>query len=298
MKLFKMMTVMIMLGFVLIACDETTDPVDDTPRPNAPSNAQATSISSTSIKVKWDASTSETDPLFVGYRVYVSPGGFQPMDVTKEQNPIVIDGLTEDGTTYTVQIEAVFSNGEVSVNAATVQWAPASRFTEDYYEDPIQLYGSSSQWGSGLDMYNTEDAAPKTLKVADGDKWNLGLYTKNNEIIFGSASEFISGDRTYSFASDPMVTEIADVIVASSFDEIYDSQALNTKNFSAKLIDLSQYQSDIIMIVREKHADGTYNYAKVLVKRDTGGWLQGSGNDVYVEVEISYQMDTGTPYAL
>jgi hypothetical protein len=40
-----------------------------------------------------------------------------------------------------------------------------------------------------------------------------------------------------------------------------------------------------------------WNYAKVLVERGSGGFLQGTGNDRYIQMKISYQKTVGVPYA-
>ena len=140
--------------------------------------------------------------------------------------------------------------------------------------------------------------APKTWKVADGggDNWDLGLYTNGGVVEIGSAASILAKYSSYSGTAK--TCEIAAVYFeAESLNDIYDSQALSANNFAERIVDLSQLNttSNVVFIVRTNEAP--YNYAKVMVINNDG-FLQGTADNRYVEVVVSYQMTAGVPYAL
>ncbi|MFN3270901.1 MAG: hypothetical protein ACK42G_09955, partial [Candidatus Kapaibacteriota bacterium] len=98
------------------------------------------------------------------------------------------------------------------------------------------------------------------------------------------------------------ITEISeDIFLTNTLDNVFDSQALNARNFSTNYyIDLADpdYKNGIVIIVRTKAPGATdWNYAKVLIKPGPNGLLQGTPDNRYIECEISYQKKTGVPYA-
>lgn len=297
MKKFKILSLaLIFAAFVFNACeDSSTDPIDDPiVAPNAPTNMMASSKSATSVNLKWTASTSESSDDFCCYVLNVTGGAtVAPIEVTKGQTTYTVQGL-EEGTVYTFSLKAKNTDGSLSA-AATINWSPASRFEENENGDPIKIYESASDFGSGLVVYDKDSKLPRSAKVSDGKYWTLGLYTKDNQILLGSPTLL-----SYSYGSAPSVTEIADVITGiTSLDDIYDSQALTSKTFSAKTIDLTNYNSNIAFVIRYKLEGNTeYNYAKVLVKYVNGSFLQGTADNRYVEFILSFQTKTGVPYAI
>lgn len=294
MKLFNIksfLAVLFLSMFLMTACDETTDPIDtDVPEPAK--NLMATSLDATSIKVKWTASTSETNTLWAGYYITVTGddgSSLTPVTVTADKNPYTITGLTE-GTVYTITVKAKFTNGELST-AAEVKWSPASRFTQTAFSEPIMIYEYASDYGSGLQLYNPDESGPQVRKTTSKDLWDLGLDTRSGNLLFGSATQISMGTGT------PAATEISDPLVASSLDEVYGSAALSNLTFSEKTIDLSAQTGSFVIVVRSKGNNATYNYAKILVEKGTSGFLQGTSPDRYLRVYISYQKKAGVPYA-
>ncbi|HOQ49483.1 MAG TPA: hypothetical protein PLV01_06625, partial [Candidatus Kapabacteria bacterium] len=64
------------------------------------------------------------------------------------------------------------------------------------------------------------------------------------------------------------------------------------------LLERDNGQTGLAFVVRIlRQGQTNYNYAKVLVERGSGGFLQGSGNDRFVKMKISYQKVAGVPYA-
>jgi len=295
MKKFRILTIaMIFAAFIFNACEETTTPTDPAVAPNAPTNMMASSKNATSVNLKWTASTSESSADFCCYVLNVTGGAaVAPIEVTKGQTTYTVQGL-EEGTVYTFELKAKNTEGSLSA-AATINWSPASRFEENENGDPIKVYESKSDFGSGLVVYDKDSRLPRAAKVSDGKYWTLGLYTKDSKILLGSPTLL-----DYTFGTTPGVTEIADVITGiTSLDDIYDSQALTSKTFSAKTIDLTNYNSNIAFVIRYKLEGSTeYNYAKVFVKYVNGSFLQGIADNRYVEFILSFQTKAGVPYAI
>lgn len=293
MKQFKIFAVMVLFAaFIFTACENTTNPTNPQV-PNAPTNLMATSSSSTEVSVKWTPSTSESDPLFAGYVLTVTGGGaMAPIALTAAQNPYKVAGLQE-GTVYTFSLKAKFTNDEVS-DAATVQWSPAARFIDNENDAPIRVYETASTYGSGLVVYNPDTQKPKSAKVSDGASWTLGLYTKNSEIAIGSPKSL-----SYTYGTQPGTVEIGNIFTGvNSLDEVYGSQALSSMTFSEKKIDLTQYTSNIVIVLRYHMTGQTdWNYAKVLVKYTSGAFLQGIADNRYVECIVSHQLVTGVAYS-
>lgn len=293
MKKFKILALSLFLAaFAFNACEEITDPVDpEVPEPA--SSMMATSKSDKSVLVKWTASPSETSTEFDGYVLTVTGGAaMAPIALTAAQNPFEVTGLNE-GTVYTFTLKAKFKSGEVS-DPVDVIWSPAARFEFNENDAPIRIYETVSSLGSGLVIYNPQTKAPKSAKVSDGASWTLGLYTKNNEVAIGSPKLL-----DYNYGSQPGVVEIGNVFTnVSSLDAIYGSQALSGQTFSEKKIDLKQYSANIVLVLRYKMTGKTeWNYAKVLVKYQTGSFLAGAEGNKYVEMLISHQAVSGIPYA-
>ncbi len=291
-----------LFAIILAACsDTTTGPADDTRTPGKPDSAMATTTNDSTIRLKWKASIDENDTAFVGYIVKMTgDDGSTAMDtVAKNYNPLQVTGL-DAGVIYTFEISSLFKNGNASASTV-VSWSPAYRFTKSADGvSSIKLYETTSDLGSGVDAYDSELEGPKTLTVANGEFWTLGLDTRNDNVIIASPSEI-----SYNYPSTPGYTEISqNYWDTPSLDVIYDSQALNYdegkfSTLSINLNDLtSSLSNNLVLIIRTKESgENNWHYAKVMVKKVNGEWLQGTAPNRYVEVEISYQTKSNVPYA-
>lgn len=263
--------------------------------PEPPKNLRATSISSTSIKIKWDLSVSESEIGFQGYTIEISPGTFVPINTPKGQDTYTIEGLTE-GNIYTINLFSKFGEVE-SKTSATVLWSPATRFIVTGNDAPIRLYETDSDFGSGLDLYESVSMAPKILKVASGIDWNMALDTRTSGQVIVASPTMVD----YNYGSTPGVTQISDnYFEANSLDDVFDSQALNTGTFAERSIDLESLNTTtgVVLVLRTKEGANTeFTYAKVLIKKTGGNWLQGETGNRYIECVVSYQMTAGVPYA-
>jgi len=293
-RLFSLLAFLSLSTLIFTACEEDTDdPVtSDKPIPSAPTNLRATSISATEVLLKWDKSASHDSSWFDGYELTVTGGNpMTPIKIGKTDN-YKVSGLQE-GVVYTFTLKSVNSDNKTSTGSTSVTWSPASRFETD----DIRMYVFESQNGSGLTIYG-ENNKPENLKASEKTKWHLGLDNRTpGALFFGPASQIDIGTGT---PTDKV--EIADTYwETNTLDNIFETAALNTLNFAESrinLLELDNGQTGLAFVVRIlRQGQTNYNYAKVLVERGSGGFLQGSGNDRYIKMKISYQKVAGVPYA-
>lgn len=287
---------LVLAAMAFSACSESTSPAGNNGNaPNAPTKLMATSKDANSILISWTPSTSESNTDFAGYWVTVTPGLFQSQLISKGQNPFSITNLTE-GTVYTITVAAQNSNGDRST-AATVIWSPASRFQGS---QALQVYSYNSSKGSGINLWDASANGPKVLTVANKAQWDLGFDDQNGMVKFGSASQVSFGSGT-----PTSITEVStEYFPANSLDETFDSQAMDTyAGYSQRLQDMTVFTGDnkgVVLYVRTKdNSSAAWHYAKVLIKRNTtnNSFVFGSGNDKYLNLEISYQNGENVPYA-
>lgn len=281
---------MLFLGFIAFGCNENDDPITPaTEAPATPTGLKATAKSATEIILKWDAPSATATPKAVGYELTVTPGSATPISITTTATTYTIGGLTE-GTTYTFSLKAKSADSKTS-NAATVKWAPARR------SGVLKLYSSkSTTFGSGLDL-DGDGGNPKVLKIAEGDKWDIAFddkITGEETIIAPGQSLYVDDSFKFPNGKEAKKTLVSTLRYtnAASFDDIFESTMLDagTKE-QGHLLNTANSFAFVV-----KTAEG--NYAKVLVIARGGNIIQGSGNDTYIEVQVSYQSTPNVPYAL
>lgn len=272
------------------------------PSADDPSDLMATSFSENEVGLKWTLSTSESDANFQGYWLFYYEEGKtapeNPVVINKATSKYTVTGLTK-GKIYIFELHAVIkvSGVEILSPKASVKWSPAIRFVTNLNGDPIKIYESVSDFGSGLDLFDDATNAPKNLKVASGTEWDLGLYTTGGVLQFGSAKNILA--KYSSFSGTAKTVEMSAVTYdAVSLDDVYDSQVLSGQTFSEKIQDLATLTStnNPVFVVRIKTAM-SYNYAKVMVVKKNGAFLQGPVDNKYIEVVVSYQSTKDIPYA-
>lgn len=293
MKKFNLTASLMLLVFALFlaSCsDNTTNPVDS--KPAAVKGLMATSLDNTTIRLLW---TEPTDT-YTGFTLDITPGAIAQKTFAKGVTTTDVSGLIE-GTVYTFKLKAV--NGTASSDSVTILWSPATRFTKNINDDFIKVYETASTFGSGLQFYNVAGNAPKVLKISNGADWNFGLYSKSAGTTFvGSPSKL-----TYSYTGGtPKLTEIStDYFETNDLNTVFDSQALNAdpSKFSEMSIDLETLgaTTGVVLICRTKDNGTDWNYAKVFIKKTGGTFLQGTADNRYIEVQVSYQKVVNVPYA-
>ena len=297
-KKLSLMTALVAVMFAFNACEEdTVSPVADTP--SAPIGLQATSINGTTVHIKWQDASDIDKSMLKDYTVSYYPENTSAtnapeLTAPKSGEAFEISGLDTDKV-YIFDVVTNYDNGNSSTKS-TIKWAPSQRFVQ-LDANTIKLYASDvSGKGSGLKL-PTFDAifseyTPEVLTVANIADWNLGLYTKSGVVKFGSASAL-----DYAGASAATQSSmISEAVPAASLNDVFDSQALDNKNYSKDVQDLTNATSSIVVYVKST-ISGQDHYAKVFLKNVGGSFLQGTPGNQYVEIEISYQINAGFPYA-
>jgi hypothetical protein len=280
--------------------------------PEAVTNLGATSINETTMGIYFDASASQgTNGMTYHWTLSMGETELQTGEITAAEATLdnytnEIDELTE-GEVYTFEVYAMFDNTNMST-VASVNWSPAARYIETVNDADIYIYESSSSNGSGLDLYFKEDVAgtifegPQVLSVGDASNWNLGLKTSGSNIEFGSPADMYD-----SFVGTPNDAEICNLHFAGGdmdlafnelpFDDESYTWAKKTYEMNSEFDD-AMYNNGVIFVVRVMEPNSTaYNYAKVLIRKIDGKWLQDDEDDLYLNCRVSYQRVVGVPYA-
>mgnify|MGYP001291783823 CR=1 FL=1 len=133
----------------------TTAKAVDTEAPSVPTDVKASDVTKTGATVTWTASTDNEG--VAGYNVYVN--GAQVNDTLVATTEYVLTGLTE-GTEYTVEVEAVDTNNNVSAKAAvTFTTAKTSVTPEPTVVDKTELKATTAKADTALaatDKYTAE----------------------------------------------------------------------------------------------------------------------------------------------
>lgn len=300
-KKLSLLTALVAVMFAFNACEEdTVTPTVDTP--SAPIALEATSINSTTVHIKWKDASDINKTMVKDYTVTYYPSNTSSTDapmLSAKESGVAFPIPNLDSTKeYTFEVVTNYDNGESST-ASMIKWAPALRF-EKVAAQTIKLYTSNVIGkGSGikLETFDSIDGIyiPEVLTTDNISKWNLGIYTSKgmDTLMFGSAS--VLNYKNASTATES--AEVSDAVPATSLNDVFDSQALDNKNYSQDRHLLTNTTSSVVVYVRTTNAANEVHYAKVFLKNVNGSFIQGQSGDTYVEVEISYQLNAGFPYA-
>ena len=292
-----MFAVTLLIAFTFTACEE--DPVEDPgiitplPIPKAVDSLKAGATNDSTIRVTWRHSPDRDSVWFKEYHVEIARAGMTPQTATVAKNYNGVDVPVDNGIVYTFTVTAISDSGKVS-SEKSINWA-ASKFFNTVSGEPIRVYGSAASYGSGLRLFDGTE--PSIHTVSQGANWNLGLYTRNDSLVFGSAS--VVGPLYNNFQGTPANAYITDVLYDdAALSGLLLDKDLSTLTFSAKAINLkANTNSQGAVFFARVGSGNTAHYAKVIVRKSGGNYLQGTGNNQYIEVVISYQTAAGVPYA-
>lgn len=291
-----------------VSCEENSiiDPGTDG-NPLAPTNVQVSTRNETTIALRWEKAAGDTVTP-TGYEVTATPSTGTPITRTTTvaaASGYNFTGLTE-GTVYSFSVKAL-AGTNTSSSSSSVMWAPAKRTTLFG-----RMYVSASSEGSGLNL-----ATGTNLKIANGGQWDLCLDDKDGNILVGSpgVSGYVNNSFQFPNGQDAKLVRISTKeYTANSLDDIWETTNLgNAKGdansvYAERLINLSSSAYNpalggvgfVAAVFTGFENTTPAHYAKVLIKTNQAktSFVQGTGNDRYVEVEVSYQSTVDTPYAI
>lgn len=293
-KKISILAAMFVALFAFNACDPTVNPEPD--KPDAIVLLQATSIDATTVGLRITSSPSETNALFDGYYLKITPGTFPVEKIpVSSKNLYSVTGLSE-GTEYTFSVYAKYTSGEVSPDVS-VKWSPATRYSSE-----IKVYEFTSSLGSGLNLHDYE-GTPKTLTIGFASKWDICLDTREGVYVIGSPKASNYTDNDYKFTANGQYARDLDVYkVFEGYDnlnEVFDTKAINEySNPTQNVYDFTSRTTGFVMAVKTYPVTGSSYYAKVLVESNNGKILQGTAPNRYVQLKVSYQKVASIPYAV
>ncbi len=302
-KINSLLAMLVLSFFMFTACEDDPNPIEPegTPLPAKVKNLNGAGISATEIKINWGKADADSS-WFKDYIITVKEG----------ETVVKTDTIAKTLTTYTFNaatIEKVYAisvlgrntnDSSNAANTATFTWATSKQYDKNYNESNITVYANtSSTYGSGLELSSTsEDGYPKTWKLDNYTKWNLAFAKTGIKI--GSASE--AGYAGSGTPADAFITPLETWDGNALNDGPFQTSSLESKSWSKKLIDL---ENDPIATNATKGVcfyarvgeGASAHYAKVIVLKEGGKFVQGSAPDTYLHLKVSYQTAAGVPYA-
>lgn len=300
-KLSSILAVLLLSFFVFTSCDDTNNPlIPDENLPTKITGLAAGCVNETTIFLMWDEHINNSEPWFKDLLLTVKAEGADSATeyvLPKNATEFSFNTATE-GVVYTFTIVGRNTDDEYSkANIATIQWGTAAQFKKNDNDADIKVYGSNSDFGSGLELYNAAGEAPKVWRVVSQENWNLGLTTTGSKVLFGSASAL--GYVNVKTPADAEITDLFDVDIDVLGNVVFEDSPA-TFSYSKKTIDLLNNE------IAKKATKGVCffartldkkHYAKIIILKKGGKFLQGSGDDQYVQLYISYQRESNVPFA-
>lgn len=267
----------LMLGVLITSCTSSTDPADI--RPQAPTTVRATSVNASTVALTWEAASQ--DQSRTGFTITISGTGVDRDTTINDPaaRTVNVSGLVA-GTLYTFSVYAL--NGTTtSASAASVQWAPALRYT-------MKVYEPMSENGNGIQLSH-----PVSLLLPAAFKWDLCVEIRNDSLLIGCPlqSVFARADASGLYVNGDSVRRTVIGRIwdnVSSLESTLDGSDVTSGSFSSVMINAEARNASgtpFAFVVRTQSG----NYAKVLVKSTNGSLLQGLPPDRYLDLEIVYQ---------
>ena len=160
----------------------TTAKAADTEAPSVPTDVKASDVKKTGATITWTASTDNEE--VAGYNVYVNDTKVN--DALVATTEYVLTGLTA-GTEYTVKVEAVDTNNNVSAKAAVTFTTAKAADTEapsvptDVKASDVKKTGATITWTASTD---NEEVAGYNVYVND-TKVNDALVATTEYVLTG-----------------------------------------------------------------------------------------------------------------
>lgn len=287
-----------LLVLIFTACD-STEP--GPPALAAPTQLRAASDSG-ALLLAWKPSTDAGHPEFDGYQVNITD--------TRDEHSMSFDagrdssfraaGL-ENGALYRISVGSRTRGGAVGDHGAALLWSPAQRFNRDATSQPIRVYAvTATGYPSAVDILNPDGRVEALMLNSAAFRERASLYVHT----LGIGSGLIIRSPELAFDPGPRTrfadwTNSAYVIEASSLNEQLAAAPPDTAAFTATYITLPNgtYPKGRVYFGKLLRPGGDI-YFRMLVKRGaTGRMAQGTGDNRYIEIEVSVQSTAGNIFA-
>lgn len=300
------------VGLFIAGCNENdpTPPGGDDMTP--PTNLMASS-GNTEVRLSWTASTTTGAVYEVAVDDVVVASDLTGTAYTAT-------GLT-NGTVYEFTVTAVNPDDDEDVaSASALSWAPADRYAADGDQpaQQIRIYEKESAKGSGLAIdtrnpFNGPSNVSLAASSTDLARAQLALFVESDDQTFRfgpawgfSVSDYANRaqfDQTTVISDDFFLVDVNTADPIKSFDNWFLDEELSTF-FAANRTTAYGNLTDRTdtkgygFIIRTGNSAANYHYARVIVVPNTNGEiLQGSGDEQYVTLVVSYQNAVNVPYA-
>lgn len=294
------------LGFMAVGCNENVDnPIDPgTGNLNGVTGLEVTSLSATSVGLKWVGGDTATSTASVNYMVKwtTTSGTVDSASQTVASTSVNIGNLLA-GREYTFTVTTMRgTDRSSSAKSPSINWAGATRTSGS---TTLRMYESSSSSPSGLSLSAAGGPANFSVRTGTEGFVQLAMYVgTDNTVIVGplyGIPEYNSSSSFDAAKVDSSTYISASTFVVPSLDAWYMNMSLDKmisagSNGSAYEIPAASQGNAQGFVVRFGAA-GNYRYARVLLKKGSTGILQGTSPNRYVETEISLQSSPNLPYA-
>jgi len=286
------------MTFHFSGCTTDNPATPSDPDVAAPTNIQAASADGAVI-LSWTASTSESASNF---GKYVITGYNQSKGTTfttvapKGATKFTVDSLS-NGTRYNFTVHSETTQGKLSSDIATIEWAPAVRQDTDLNNSTILVYATTSKNNSAVDLYNDQgwaEVIPQSGQIFK-DRGDLYVYAANStsgSLVITSPSEASNQGLETQFSTNSGVA-------LNSLDDQFSTAPPTGSTYSAKSIAIADASASTSMIYfgRLKRGTDFYYFRLLVVRGSNGNLVQGSGADRYLELIASFQNAPNVPFA-
>lgn len=297
MKYFRILTMLALAALLsagFTACDDnTTDPVDTDPVLAAPTNLKAASADN-AVFLSWTASIDENESNFGSYEITVlnkaTNETLAPRTAGKGISSIRVDGLT-NGVRYQFTIRSVTNLGKEGTTFATLEWSPAVR------QNAVNVYATTSTtFNSAVDLYNANgdiEVIPQSGQTFK-DRGDLYVFAASNN----SSLEIISPDQANNQGLETQFSNVTPVDMDDMNGQLASEPPANGTYTLKKLtVQASSATSGRIYWGRIVRGNDMYYFRLLVKKGGNGSLVQGSGNDRFLEMGVSFQNAPNNPFA-
>lgn len=297
MKHFRILTMFALAALLtagFTACDEnTTDPVDTDPVLAAPTNLKAASADK-AIFLSWTPSVDENESNFGSYEITVfnrsTNETLAPRTAGKGISSIRVDGLT-NGVVYQFTIRSVTNLGKEGTTFSSIEWSPAVR------QNAVMVYATTStSFNSAVDLYNASGAievipqSGQTFK----DRGDLYVFASSTS----SALEIISPDQANNQGLETQFSTAAPVDMDDLNGQLAtEPPASGTYTLKKLTVPTGTATAGRIFWGRIVRDSNMFYFRLIVKKGGNGSLIQGSGNDRFLEMGVSFQNAPNNPFA-